>query len=508
MNSRPAETFSPHATAWAGLARDARARREGATNIADFRRDLGLPADRVIIMSGHQAEFWHPGIVAKFFSMHALVHLLNASGVPAAAAWIIVDQDDNDPTLIRFPALRGRMLTAATWQMSPDAIRLAGVPSGARAPITPTTPPTSIGDGTSGGATTGHSGTPAIPASSSIARGLVSIHDSMRQFSSAASLAEQCTRAALSLLTPLLTDVGITQPTHLICATALAKHTLTAAQNAHAMAQRPSACIAAYNAAAAAFPEAGIRPLAIDAARPRHELPLWRIRRGEPRMPVYAEQLNANAGESGQYEATAAAIGRIPRDELAPRALFMTALLRGYACDLFIHGLGGGAYDNVMEGWIRAWKSPEAAAMLAPGVVATATRLIQQPGREIITPHDAARAAWLAHRAPHDPGAIADSAAAARKREWLATLATQTTKPGRLAAYRAMHADLAAFRASRAEELARLARQAADARARAAESGVITDRTFAFPLHDDAVLADLRDTIFAAFAASAQGSGA
>lgn len=503
MSPKASETFSPDPYTWAALARGAYGRHEAVSDIASVRRDLGVPANRLIVMSGHQAEFWHPGIVAKFFAMHALVRVLNDSGVPAAAAWIIVDQDDNDPTQIRFPALRGPVLTAATWQMNPDPNRLAGVPSGARAPITPTTPPGVSVGGVSGDGALASAGNLGSPASPTIARGLRSMHDSMRAFSSAASLAEQCTRAAISLLTPVLAGKGITQPTHLLSATALAKHTLPVARDAHAMARRPGECIAAYNAAAAAFADAGIRPLTIDSARPRHELPLWRIRRGEPRMPVFAEQLNTDAGASGEFDAAAASLGRIPRGELAPRALFMTALLRGFACDLFIHGLGGGTYDNVMETWIRGWKSPDAAARLAPGVVATATRLIPQPGRAIVTPRDAASAAWIAHRASHDPAAIADAAAAARKREWLTKLAGLTTKPERLAAYRAMHADLAAFRSSRADDLARLARAAAEARAQASESVVITDRTFAFPLHEEAAIAELSDTIFAAFAPGA-----
>ncbi|MEC9372360.1 MAG: hypothetical protein VYC34_00885, partial [Planctomycetota bacterium] len=32
-----------------------------------FREQLGLPTGRPIVLTGHQAEFWHPGVLAKFF---------------------------------------------------------------------------------------------------------------------------------------------------------------------------------------------------------------------------------------------------------------------------------------------------------------------------------------------------------------------------------------------------------------------------------------------------------
>jgi len=81
---------------------------------------LHLPDDRPVIMSGHQAELWHPGIAAK--AMIARAAADNAGGI---AAWITVDQDANDPTQIPYPTHNLRM---ATWS-------LASVPKGAKASL-------------------------------------------------------------------------------------------------------------------------------------------------------------------------------------------------------------------------------------------------------------------------------------------------------------------------------------------------------------------------------------
>jgi hypothetical protein len=80
------------------------------------REQLGLATDRPIIMSGHQAELWHPGIAAKAFAMsHAAI--INA-GQPV---WLNVDQDANEPTQIAYPT---QDLTRGIWSL--DGVRRAG----------------------------------------------------------------------------------------------------------------------------------------------------------------------------------------------------------------------------------------------------------------------------------------------------------------------------------------------------------------------------------------------
>ena len=62
----------------------------------DAREELGLPMG-IILGTGHQAEWWHPGIVAKFaWAAHRSAEL----GLDAPA-WLLVDTDVRDPLALR-----------------------------------------------------------------------------------------------------------------------------------------------------------------------------------------------------------------------------------------------------------------------------------------------------------------------------------------------------------------------------------------------------------------------
>src|SRR5690606_18211638 len=62
------------------------------------RAAVGLPADRPVVLSGHQPTLWHAGILAKLL---AACELAAATG--AAAGWIVPDADESDPTTARVP---------------------------------------------------------------------------------------------------------------------------------------------------------------------------------------------------------------------------------------------------------------------------------------------------------------------------------------------------------------------------------------------------------------------
>ena len=57
---------------------------------------------------------------------------------------------------------------------------------------------------------------------------------------------------------------------------------------------------------------------------------------------------------------------------LAPRGSILTLLLRAFASDLFVHGLGGGTYDPFVDGFARAYLGVE----LPRFVVASRTRYL------------------------------------------------------------------------------------------------------------------------------------
>ncbi len=110
--------------------------------------------------------------------------------------------------------------------------------------------------------------------------------------------------------------------------------------------------------AAQPFPD-----LKSDAASGRVELPLWVLgdgrretlwvqRRGRRRRPVRGRRGAAGASRRR-------AVGRrgadAPRGRtIAPKALALTLFVRLFCCDLFIHGVGGGRYDQVTDGVCRA----------------------------------------------------------------------------------------------------------------------------------------------------------
>jgi hypothetical protein len=232
-----------------------------------------------------------------------------------------------------------------------------------------------------------------------------------------------------------------------------------------------------------------VRPLVADEVQDRYELPLWWLPPGGPRHHVYAEML-----------------GEIPLDQLAPKALLMTGVLRLAGCDLFIHGTGGGGteesaghegYDRVTEDWLHAWLGTEP-SKLAPITVATATRLLPLPGGEPPEPSAVARAVWLAHHARHSPDVLRDAYYGDAKAR-LVHAVRAAPAPDRARLFRQLQALLAEYRRLHEPDLQAMQRQAALASGRLLNAAVAFDRTWAFPLYPDSQLESLQAEIIAAF---------
>jgi len=459
----------PDAQRWRSLA-DAPARSEQAVR---FRRELGLATDRPIVMTGHQAELWHPGIMAKYFAGDEFA-TTHGWGV----AWLVVDQDINAPGQIRYPvrhsaAAGGRTLHVETWPALASGTS-GDVPTGRCPAVMPSALPT-LESGETFGATGVH-------------EGLRAIHAALTRHVGSTSAAEQVGRATAELLSSYLRA-----PATSIMSLAM-NQTSVFADLVEKIRRDPEGCIRSYNVSVAALPNERVQTLR------EGELPLWKVGQepGSARRKVRSDEIATLAVE-----------------RLAPRALLMTGLLRMVGCDLFIHGTGGGGggrggggggggvasethagYDRITERWLGEWLG----AKLAPSVVITATMRLRI-AHDGPSADELRRRQWTAHRAMHDPAVMGDSAAADQKRAFVDRIDRVRREGGEATAlYKQMHAFLQKVRATHADSLRDLEQAAAGAAERLGDAEIAADRTWAFPLYERSQIAELRAAVGAALA--------
>jgi len=419
-----------------------------------FRRELGLALDGPVFAAGHQAEFWHAGILVKALALDAARRAWNVD-----VAWLVVDQDANDPLGVRFPvATASDSFETRTWRMGSASTAWVG---GARA-VTPTRPDTR--------------GAPDF-----VARGLGRIASAMRATGDAPSLAEQVARAGNRLLE------GLIDPPRLVFASAMARTTLFG-ELVDRMARDPEGCVRSYNEAAARHPDAGVRPLALGPGRV--ELPLWGLDAGAPRTPVLASDL----------------VG-VDRARLAPRALLMTGLMRLAGCELFIHGTGGAGpegesgYEAVTDDWLDRWLGRRPSA---PAVLATSTLLLPLTEGPLPCAARATQDIARAHRARHSPALVGDEEGERHRRALVDRIEAAPQGSSRRAElFRELHDWLGEHRRRNAARLEELDRRAEEARRALAGTSVLCDRAWAFPLHPRESLESLKARVNEAFSADA-----
>jgi hypothetical protein len=441
----------------AALDADARARRGAGLllgrPLAEWRdatrRHFALPTDAPIVATGHQAQIWHAGILAKWFVADALARDLDGSAVQ-----IVVDEDVNDPGLVEYPALRSGgehdedRLVVATLPIERRRGDVRSGPVALRSPVRV--------------AAIDRAPLPEV------AEGLSRIVDALRATEDRPNAALQLAAANDRLLE------GLVAPMTTVTGTALLASPIGHAL-LDAMRADPERCIDAYDDAL----EADAR-LATPLARATRELPLWILRAAEERTRFHLAIHDLDA----------------PPGLLAPRAFLLTALARLGLCDAFVHGTGGGRYERVTDAWLANWLGLEP----APIAVATATLRLPLEARlgtgPTTTRADLRRAQW-------DPAALEGEVQSATKRAHLERIARLPRRSdARRAAYRAMLADLDAERARRRDRLAALEESLARSQARAAAAEIARRRTWPFPLHGRDRLAGLRATVREALAAN------
>lgn len=413
--------------------------------------------------TGHQAWLWHPGILAKDIaaSLYAAQH-------DADVFHLVVDHDPVESFKLDLPLKEGDRLESV---------------SVALAPVNPDVPPCA------------QAALPRVRLEQGLreikvrfgrhlACGLNQLESAITGAVDTPTLGEQVAQITASLLRPYAGHI----PMRL---SSMLSHEERFASLVQQMLRDARACIGHYNREVAAHPAARVSPLieSID----RVELPLWAIAWGQPRRRVFADLSDgvpALALENG--DALDPAKGAYT---LAPRALLMTAYLRSGACDLFIHGKGGGEYDRITEQWWREWTGQELAPM---AVVSADVRMdFQAP---VADPKAVEHAVWLCHHLPHniereldgDAPAV-DHIAAERKQELLSLMKQDRDGRKRAAMFREIHAINQGL-VSRHPRLIEAAQGDLErARVGVANSVVARRRDWCFALYPPSMLNDLRD---------------
>ncbi len=457
-----AVTVVPEGSAWAGMVRG----RGVSDEARRFRAQLGLGSDGPVVMAGHQPVVWHPGILAKMIAIGTAGRAMGAQ-----AAWVLVDQDEVDPWVVRYPVRRadGR-LEARVWRMNgAEKAREGHVPG--------------MNVGTVRGDVVG-ANTPRLTegerfAAAGVEQGIAKIAEHVARHAGAASGAMQVGLATRDLAREWAGEVAM------FGASAIAGTELFA-RVVEKMRSDPARVIGTYNEAVRRHSGARIALLA------EGELPLWYVPR--------------RAG-AARKRGSVAMLGAMPVGELMPRALLMTGLLRWAGCDLFVHGTGGaggaesegaGGYDAITTEWFREWLGVE----IAPTAMVTATvRLNIATAEPIITPEQIAQARWLAHAARHRPELLADAEGEAVRGPAVATLTRlkhrrdAESRKVKREAFRTLHGTLETVRARHTADLGRLDAAAASAAARREEAEIMADRTWAFGLYEKGQVEELKRQI-------------
>lgn len=355
---------------------------------AELRHELNL--DGPIVATGHQVEFFHAGVLAKVVAAHVLAARL--AGRPVFF-WVDCDEPRRGDLAVPQVTSRGvRRVTVAVPGF--DARRpLEDQPNATRAEwlqfFASVTSLHEFGD---------RSALPAFARAWLAAPGATA--DPTGAGERGLNLAEAMGRA--NSATQAILGLDRVRPVRVsrLCATASFR---AFAAGLLLEARRGAEC---YNAAVLEYRRrhrvrARGRPvplLAIDTNRV--EVPLWVLRRGEPRRRLHAEI----DGERVRLLADDQPIGALARSELAdaatrgapwpiewdgwelrPRALTLSAFLRLFAADLFIHGIGGAKYDEVTEGFVGAYLG------LTPAPIGCVSATLRLP-----LPHSALKPADIA----------------------------------------------------------------------------------------------------------------
>jgi len=468
----------------------AEARAEARALAAEYSAEVGVPVagddhgSDFIVMTGHQPELYHPGVWVKVFLLQRLAEALGAMAID-----IVVDSDAFDQVGLTVPCLRETVQTCtsvlalgtrdscfacapAPDLLSIEAFRDAGLDA--------------LGT---------------LPAPS-LSRHFGAYCDGLVQGAGAArSLATSLTAARRRYESPAgssYLELAVTLQSrsrafrHLVAGIAFDAARFVEVYNDELGAYRERT---GARSAAQPFPDLGESDGCL-------ELPFWWLEEGgrrpvwlqlEPRALVVDDQVVLDLGRE---VADGVAALEAAKGWLVPRALMLTLFERLFVADLFIHGVGGGRYDQVTDAVMGRYFDIE-----PPRYVVASMTLHLPLGAHVVTNEEVAVAEQRLHVLKHNPDQLlgevefdsaderrAASELAAHKRALIATIGGPDADRKRLGAeIRAVNAELTALLEPLAEHM-RTDVERLKAQREVAE--VLSDRTYPFCLWDPLEVAD------------------
>lgn len=238
------------------------------------------------------------------------------------------------------------------------------------------------------------------------------------------------------------------------------------------------------------------------------EAPYWAWRAGdEKRQRLYIEPSAAGrtlllVGERPTVLGPSLAAAAEAGWKIRPRALVTTLFARLYLADLFIHGLGGGLYDEMTDDIIRNFFAMEPPAY---AILTGTLRLRPWPPPAEGAGNPAQRVALLRRQLRdlnYNPERFLNSAASSTTLSWVEEKRRRIaqlpiTKAERFERFERIHVLNEQLRAKARDEHAELTARLAAAETEARRVHLFSDREYAFPLHEpDRLRAFLRQVHF------------
>lgn len=347
---------------------------------SDVTFDPDEAVDAPIVATGHQPLLYHPGVWFKAFAAHDCARKLGGVAVD-----VVVDTDV--ARRVSFDLVVGEP------EPTRVSVTLATAPEGAWIAHLPAPDGATLAEFAR--ELLEHVDVLALPATQRSVKEFLSIlaTESMRS----ATLAETLVRTRRKFESPAALEVLELPVTAIMHGPSWRRFVLEVVSD-------PARFASAFNGSLTRFRQrhrtrSSAQPFPdMESAPGRVELPFWYLdERG--RRPLYLQGDGPDAvlaTPEGVVCAVRDVAGR--SHELAPKAVALTAFLRAWFADVFIHGTGGYRYDEVCDDVVRAFWGVEP----APRTCVTGTLASPIPF-DVVTLEDVASLRALVNRIAHHP---------------------------------------------------------------------------------------------------------